>query len=176
MKRIGEARDAIEAATGTLDIVTGGRTGTYDIDPEAGVFTDLQVGSFIFMDVQYNAVMRRDGTPGPFGTSLFVQSTVICANIAEAVTTDAGFKAFATDGPPPEIADGAPEGSTYDFMGDEHGRIVLPKGANGPPIGSVISCVTPHCDPNVNLHDVYHCVRGDRLVDIWPIDTRGQTW
>ena len=120
--------------------------------------------------------MRRDGTPGPFGTSLFVQSTVICANIAEAVTTDAGFKAFATDGPPPEIADGAPEGSTYDFMGDEHGRIVLPKGANGPPIGSVISCVTPHCDPNVNLHDVYHCVRGDRLVDIWSIDTRGQTW
>ena len=176
MKRIGEARDAIEAATGTLDIVTGGGTGTYDIDPEAGVFTDLQVGSFIFMDVQYNAVMRRDGTPGPFGTSLFVQSTVICANIAEAVTTDAGFKAFATDGPPPEIADGAPEGSTYDFMGDEHGRIVLPKGANGPPIGSVISCVTPHCDPNVNLHDVYHCVRGDRLVDIWTIDTRGQTW
>ena len=176
MRRIGDARDAIEAVAGPLDIVTGGGTGTYDIDPEAGVFTDLQVGSFIFMDVQYNAVMRRDGTPGPFETSLFVQSTVICANIAEAVTTDAGFKAFATDGPMPEITDGAPEGSTYDFMGDEHGRIVLPAGANGPPIGSVVSCVTPHCDPNVNLHDLYHCVRGDRLVDIWRIDARGQTW
>ena len=176
MQRIGDARDAIEAVAGPLDIVTGGGTGTYDIDPEAGVFTDLQVGSFIFMDVQYNAVMRRDGTPGPFETSLFVQSTVICANIAEAVTTDAGFKAFATDGPMPEITDGAPEGSTYDFMGDEHGRIVLPAGANGPPIGSVVSCVTPHCDPNVNLHDLYHCVRGDRLVDIWRIDARGQTW
>ena len=176
MRRIGDARDAIEAVAGPLDIVTGGGTGTYDIDPEAGVFTDLQVGSFIFMDVQYNAVMRRDGTPGPFVTSLFVQSTVICANIAEAVTTDAGFKAFATDGPMPEITDGAPEGSTYDFMGDEHGRIVLPAGANGPPIGSVVSCVTPHCDPNVNLHDLYHCVRSDRLVDIWRIDARGQTW
>ena len=176
MKRIGDARDAIEAVAGPLDIVTGGGTGTYDIDPEAGVFTDLQVGSFVFMDVQYNAVMRRDGTPGPFETSLFVQSTVICANIAEAVTTDAGFKAFATDGPMPEIADGAPEGSAYDFMGDEHGRIVLPAGANGPPIGSVVTCVTPHCDPNVNLHDLYHCVRGDRLVDIWRIDSRGQTW
>ena len=82
------------------------------------------------------------------------------------MTTDAGFKAFATDGPMPEIVDGAPEGSTYDFMGDEHGRIVLPAGANGPPIGSVVTCVTPHCDPNVNLHDLYHCVRGDRLVDI----------
>jgi D-serine deaminase-like pyridoxal phosphate-dependent protein len=32
----------------------------------------------------------------------------------------------------------------------------------------------PHCDPSVNLHDVYHCVRGDTLVDIWPIDARGR--
>jgi D-serine deaminase-like pyridoxal phosphate-dependent protein len=33
--------------------------------------------------------------------------------------------------------------------------------------------VVPHCDPNVNLYDWYHCVRGDRLVDLWPVDARG---
>ena len=176
MDRIGKARDALEAQGGPLEIVTGGGTGTYDIDPEAGVFTDLQVGSYIFMDVQYNAVMRRDGTPGPFKTSLFVQSTVICANVSGSVTTDAGFKAYAMDGPKPEIWSGAPEGSNYDFLGDEHGWIVLPEGANGPEIGDVIECVTPHCDPTVNLHDFYHCVRGDVLEDIWRIDARGQTW
>jgi D-serine deaminase-like pyridoxal phosphate-dependent protein len=65
------------------------------------VFTDLQVGSYVFMDVQYNAVTRRDGTSGPFRTSLFVQSTVISANVAGRATTDAGYKAFAMDGPPP---------------------------------------------------------------------------
>ena len=176
MSRIGEARDAVAAVAGELDIVTGGGTGTYDIDPEAGVFTDLQVGSFIFMDVQYNQVLRSDGTPGPFGTSLFVQSTVICANIAGSVTTDGGFKAFAMDGPMPEITHGAPDGATYGFMGDEHGQIVLPRGANGPAVGTVVTCATPHCDPNVNLYDFYHCVRGDRLEDIWRIDARGRTW
>ncbi len=176
MARIGAARDAMAGVAGPLDIVTGGGTGTYDIDPQAGVFTDLQVGSFIFMDVQYNQILGRDGAPGPFRTSLFVQSTVICANIAGAVTTDGGIKAFAMDGPMPEITDGAPDGATYDFMGDEHGRIVLPEGANGPEVGAVVTCTTPHCDPNVNLYDLYHCVRGDRLEAIWRIEARGQTW
>jgi D-serine deaminase-like pyridoxal phosphate-dependent protein len=176
MDRIGEARDAIKEATGSVGIVTGGGTGSYDIDPDAGLFTDLQVGSYIFMDVQYNDVMRRDGTAGPFRTSLFVQSTVLSANVAGQATTDAGFKAFAMDGPAPVIHSGAPAGSAYGFMGDEHGLVVLPKGANGPQVGDIVECVTPHCDPTVNLHDFYHCVRGDTLEDIWRIDGRGQTW
>lgn len=176
MERVRQARDAIAQTTGPLGIITGGGTGSYDIDTEAGVFTDLQVGSYVFMDVQYNAVTRRDGTSGPFRTSLFVQSTVISANVAGRATTDAGYKAFAMDGPPPILHAGAPDGSTYDFMGDEHGAVVLPEGANGPQVGDVLECVTPHCDPTVNLYDFYHCVRGGRLVDIWRINGRGQTW
>ncbi len=173
---VDETRRAIAPVAGSPGIVTGGGTGTFDHDSGCGVYTDVQVGSAIFMDVEYNAVMRRDGTPGPFRTSLFVQSTVISANVAGAATIDAGIKAFATDGPVPDIAGGAPEGSFYEFMGDEHGRIVVRPGANGPAVGDVVTCVTPHCDPTVNLHDVYHCVRGDRLVDIWPIDGRGRGW
>ena len=176
MAHIGRAGDAIADSTGPVGIVTEGGTGTYDIDPEAGVFTDLQVGSYIFMDVQYNDVIRRDGTSGPFRTSLFVQGTVISANLAGQATTDAGFKAFATDGPAPDIQAGAPDGSTYVFMGDEHGLVVLPKGANGPQVGDIVECITPHRDPTVNLHDFYHCVRGNELVDIWRIDGRGRTW
>lgn len=173
---IDEARRAIATVAGSPGIVTGGGTGTYDHDSGCGVFTDIQVGSAIFMDVEYNALVRQDGTSGPFRTALFVQSTVISANVAGAATIDAGIKAFATDGPVPDVAGGAPEGSLYEFMGDEHGRIVVPPGANGPAVGDVVTCVTPHCDPTVNLHDVYHCIRGDRLVDIWPIEGRGRTW
>ena len=90
------------------------------------------------------------------------------------VTIDAGFKAFATDGPVPEVAKGAPEGSRYEFFGDEHGKLVLPDGADKPALGSSIECATPHCDPTVNLYDVYHVVRGDTLIDIWPIEGRGK--
>nr|MBC8242310.1 DSD1 family PLP-dependent enzyme [Alphaproteobacteria bacterium] len=38
-----------------------------------------------------------------------------------------------------------------------------------------IECVTPHCDPNVNLYNCYHVVRGDTLVDIWPVAARGNS-
>src|SRR3546814_6851224 len=91
--------------------------------------------------------------------------------------TYAGLKAFATDAPaPPRIARGAPEGSTYGFAGDEHGRVFYPDGGAGArlAIGDAVECVTPHCDPPVNLYDHYHVVRGDTLVDIWPVDARGK--
>jgi D-serine deaminase-like pyridoxal phosphate-dependent protein len=31
----------------------------------------------------------------------------------------------------------------------------------------------PHSDPTINLYDRIHCVRGDVLTDVWPIDARG---
>ena len=74
----------------------------------------------------------------------------------------------------PEVARGAPPGSQYRFFGDEHGKLILPEGAPRPPLGAMIECVTPHCDPTVNLHDFYHLVRGNTLVDIWPVDARGK--
>jgi D-serine deaminase-like pyridoxal phosphate-dependent protein len=40
-------------------------------------------------------------------------------------------------------------------------------------LGAKVELVTPHCDPTVNLHDFYHCMRGNTLVDIWPVDARG---
>ena len=57
--------------------------------------------------------------------------------------------------------------------GDEHGRVVFANGEDRLPVGAAVELVTPHCDPTVNLHDWYHVVRGDTLVDIWPIDARG---
>ena len=41
--------------------------------------------------------------------------------------------------------------------------------------GDVITCVVPHCDPTVNLYDVYHAVRGDTLEALWPIEGRGRS-
>lgn len=154
-------------------IVTGAGTGTYETDAALGLYTELQAGSYIFMDVQYaDPGLWPHGEP-PFEPALFVQSTVVSANHPGYVTTDAGLKAFATDGPAPLIARGAPDGAAYSFSGDEFGRVSLPRGG-ALPLGAVVDCMVPHCDPTVNLHDHYHCVRGDTLVDIWPIGARGK--
>ncbi|HUZ75510.1 MAG TPA: DSD1 family PLP-dependent enzyme [Stellaceae bacterium] len=157
-----------------VPIVTGGGTGTFDLDPEARVYTELQVGSYVFMDVDYQRALADGRNAPPFETALFVATAVVSVNAPDHVTTDAGLKCFATDGPAPVPASGAPPGSRYAFFGDEHGKLTPPQGTARPALGARLECVTPHCDPTVNLYDVYHVVRGDTLVDIWPVDARGR--
>ena len=83
------------------------------------------------------------------------------------------FKAMATDAGPALVASGAPLDAIYQFMGDEHGGLRLADGARRPALGELVTLVSPHCDPTVNLHDWLHVVQGRRLVDIWPIEARG---
>jgi len=174
LKRVAAIVQQLESQAIKVPVVTGAGTGTFDLDPEARVFTELQVGSYVFMDVDYNRALIEGRNALPFETSLFVQTAVVSTNAPDWVTCDAGLKCFATEGPKPEIARGAPAGSTYTWFGDEHGKLILPPGAPRPEIGHKIECVTPHDDPTVNLHDFYHVVRGDTLVDIWPVDARGK--
>ncbi len=154
-------------------IASGGGTGTHHIDQELGLFTELQAGSFIFMDVEYNAVDLANGPGNPFETALFIQCSVVSNNADSFVTIDGGYKCFATDGPKPEIFSENLPDSTYDRFGDEHGKINLGSGNYKLALGETITLITPHCDPTVNLHNYYHAVRGDTLVEILPIDARG---
>jgi len=166
---------SLESEGIALGIVSGGGTGTFDIDAEARILTELQVGSYVFMDRQYNEVWEKSVGRAPFATSLFVQTTVISANRDGLATTDAGFKAFATDAGPPVIVGGAPASASYFFFGDEQGGVLYSSEREKLQPGDVVVCAVPHCDPTVNLYDCYHAVRGDRLEAIWPIEGRGRS-
>jgi 3-hydroxy-D-aspartate aldolase len=156
-------------------VVSGGGTGTATIDAGAGVFTELQPGSFPFMDAAYEQVDIAGDGGTPFAVSLFVHTTVVSANQPDRVTIDAGMKALPTDGGPVRFVRGAPEGARYAIAGDEFGFVLL-DGASGaaPAVGDQLVCVTPHCDTTVNLHAWLHVVEDDRLVAIWPIEARGR--
>lgn len=151
-------------------IVTGGGTGTHWFDAGLGLFTELQCGSFVFLDSLYGPLAL---TPkgNPFSPSLFVAASVVSANQRGRVIVNAGYKALATDSGRPIPMRGIQQGATYRFMGDEHGAIDF----DGPslPIGSSIELLTPHCDPTVNLHSRYLVVESDAVVDEWPILARG---
>ena len=154
-------------------IVSGGGTGTHDLDRTRGLFTEIQAGSYVVMDAIYNACDLRGAGAITFETSLFVRTSVISASHPGFVTTDAGLKAFATGSGDPVIASGAPAAATYSFMGDEHGRISFATADDHLALGTGVECIVPHCDPTIGLYDVYHVVQGDTLVDIWPVDGRG---
>ncbi|MEM1432977.1 MAG: DSD1 family PLP-dependent enzyme [Pseudomonadota bacterium] len=173
MAVLAEFRRTMAAAGLPCEILSGGGTGTFDIDPRARVLNELQAGSYLFMDRQYNVLEPRSGTQLPFFTALFVQTRIVSCNRAGLATTDAGLKAFATDDEAPPIHEGGPQGSQYFFFGDEQGGL---RWQHDAPVrlGEPVRAVTPHCDPTVNLYDDLHVIRGDELVDIWPIDARGR--
>ncbi len=156
------------------EIVTGGGTGTHDIDGREGPFTELQAGSYVFMDAEYRDITFENDRDWPFDNALFVQTAVTSTNGTGTVTTDAGTKAFAQNGPRPRISTPDFASAFYEYAGDEHGRLKGGPGMQLPRLGAVIECIVPHCDPTVALYDVFHCVREDRLVDIWRIDARGR--
>ena len=167
--------DALTRADLPPALVTGGGTGSHAIDAELGVLTELQVGSYVFMDRQYADCDLAGPGGANFETALTIDARVISANHPFLSTVDAGFKAFATEAGPPPILSGAPAGSTYRFMGDEHGAVLPPRGETPPALGHVVTFAAPHCDPTVNLYDAYHAVSGDTLVGIWPIEARGRS-
>jgi len=165
---------ALTEAGGAPEIVTGGGTGTHAIDAELGVFTELQVGSYVFMDSQYGACELRADAPTPFETALMIDARVVSANAPGMVTLDAGLKAFSTDADPPVPIAGAPQGAKYRFMGDEHGALIVGD-AQPPGLAEIVTLAAPHCDPTVNLYDTYHVVQGDTLRALWPVAGRGRS-
>jgi 3-hydroxy-D-aspartate aldolase len=151
-------------------IVTGGGTGSHRIDATMGLFTEIQPGSYLFMDSCYSAISISEND-NPFVPSLFVAATIVSANKPGRVIVNAGWKAFATDSGKPVALRGAPPGASFRFMGDEHGALDF-EGGGGPSLGSTIEFLTSHCDPTVNLYSAFHVVRGDEVIDVWPISAR----
>lgn len=159
--------DTLKAAGHAIPIVTGAGTGTFAIDAQLGVLTELQCGSYIFLDREYEDCELSGGAAPEFERALFLDSTVISANHTTHVTLDAGLKAMATDaGPPRPIWPGA----SYRFTGDEHGALIADTLPN---LGERVTLQPPHCDPTVNLHDAYRIVEGDQVVDSWIVHARG---
>lgn len=170
-----ELRDSLESQGFRVPCISGGGTGSFDIDPATGVFTELQAGSYPFMDVQYQAIEYAHEKPAPFNTALFVASRVISSNTNGMATTDAGFKAFATDDCNPELRDYSPSQVEYRFMGDEHGALLCKNADVSFAAGELIFAITPHCDPTINLYDYIHVIEGNIIVDIWDIEARGRS-
>ena len=166
--------DALCTAQLEPGIVSGGGTGSHDIDHEVGVLTDVQVGTYVFMDVYYGDTILRRQEPHPFGNALTVRGTVVSNAQPGFVITDAGAKEV--DGIHqngfPGIAAGAPPGSRYSIVGDDMGRIDFADSNGRLEIGDTVAIIPPHCYQTVIMYDYYHCIRGDTLVDIWQVDAR----
>ena len=184
---------ALRAAGVPPGQVTGGGTGTYALDLEGGVFTEIQAGSYALMDVDYTLAGAPHGE-WPFAPALFLAASVVSARHAALVTCDAGLKALYTDGPAARVVAGAAPGSRWRSLGDEHGAIIHPAfldrfradglaaidaidAENAAPAdaaveGGLVWLQPGHVDPTVALHDAFWVADEDGRLERWAIDAR----
>lgn len=186
LRSLAERQRAVDSVTSacrlTLDglksvgiecpVVSGGGTGTFELEAASGVYTEVQAGSYLFMDVDYGLNLDGDGAPvSTFRNALFVLSTVMSTPRGRVAVLDAGHKAIAVDSGLPNVW--GRSGVRYVGASDEHGQLEIAPESNSPVLGEKLRLVPGHCDPTVDRHSWYVGVRGGRVECLWPVSARG---
>ncbi|MGH7812702.1 MAG: DSD1 family PLP-dependent enzyme [Candidatus Binataceae bacterium] len=151
--------EALRLAGLAPEIVSAGGTGTYDLAGSWPDVTEVQAGSYVFMDGAYRFVRPDLGQP-----ALTLLTTVISRRSGHAII-DAGMKALTNEFGPPRGKD-LPVKVTG--LSEEHGHLDCGTADIAP--GMKIELVPSHNDTTINLHSEYHVVRGDEVVAVWPIE------
>lgn len=159
MERLSRHVAALRDAGIPPEIVSAGGTGTFDITGAWPGVTEVQAGSYVFMDGRYRAV-RPD-----LGQSALTLLTTVIARHGPFAIIDAGLKSLTNEFGPP-LGKDLPVKVAY--LSEEHGHLALGEADLSP--GDRIEVVPSHNDTTINLHSEYYVVRGDEVVDVWPIE------
>ncbi|HUL93134.1 MAG TPA: DSD1 family PLP-dependent enzyme, partial [Burkholderiales bacterium] len=163
-------KSLIEKAGIACETITGAGTGTFLLESASRVFNEIQPGSYVFMDADYNRNAWEEGWPR-FEQSLFVLTAVMSAPAPGRAVVDAGLKASSVDSGMPQVHQRP--GVEYVKASDEHGVLRIAAGAKAPRLGEKLLLVPGHCDPTVNLYDWLVCSRKGRVEALWPVTARG---
>ncbi|MEL6575196.1 MAG: DSD1 family PLP-dependent enzyme [Pseudomonadota bacterium] len=167
-----ETADALAAAGLPCPVIGGAGTGTYPIEATTRLWTEIQPGSYVFMDADYAA----NETEAPYEHALFVLAGVMSRREGHGVV-DAGLKALSGESGLPLLW--GVEGGRLTGLSDEHATLALPAAdpAADPALGETVRLIPSHCDPTVNLHDWIVAFRdgpdGPSVEHVWPVDARG---
>ncbi|EGU88721.1 hypothetical protein FOXB_00760 [Fusarium oxysporum f. sp. conglutinans Fo5176] len=166
MKILTDTAQALKNEGFNIDVVTTGGTGTADFCATVPGVTELQPGSFIFMDTDY-----RNAIGTYYSHSLSFLATVVSKQGERQVTIDTGLKSLTTDSGLAECKD---QRYSYFQLGDEHGALTWEEGTPALDVGDRVEMIPSHIDPTVNLHDFYYAYRNGVIEEIWPVDSRGK--
>lgn len=166
---------ALTAAGLAPRLVSGGGSGSYDLEAGSGVYNELQCGSYAFMDVDYGQVRDAEGAEfagHEWHNALFLLTSVMSHAKPGMAICDAGLKSQSVDSGLPTVF--GRDDVRYVKCTDEHGVLDDPDGVLG--IDEKLRLVPGHCDPTCNIHDWYVCLRDGRVEDVWPVSARGKAY
>ncbi|MGI6037008.1 MAG: DSD1 family PLP-dependent enzyme [Limnochordia bacterium] len=163
--RLVAIKEAIERAGIPVEIVSAGGTGTYDLAGSFPGITEIQAGSYLFMDATYEKLGL------PFRPALFVLTSVISRPRPDVAVVDAGKKAITEEFGLPQPYQLT--GVVLEKLSEEHGLLRLGEDAPKLEVNDLIRLLPTHCCTTINLHDRYYGIRGGQVETIWPIAARG---
>ena len=173
VKQVSDTIDMLKAEGLECDIIGGAGTGTYYFEGESGIYNEMQCGSYIFMDADYQRVKDQSGgLISEFDNSLFILTSVMSKAKPDKAICDAGLKAQSVDSGLPVIY--GRDDIEYIKCADEHGVITDPN--NTLKLNDRLKLVPGHCDPTCNVYDWFVGVRGDKVECLWPITARGMAF
>lgn len=160
---------ALDKAGIACEVITGGGTGTAAFDAASGVFTEIQPGSYAFMDGDYGSLEWGDALV--LRHSLFVLGTVMSTPTALRAVVDIGLKSTTGESGLPRPFD-LPNVRCV-ILQDEHLVLEAESSHDRPSLGSVLRVVPGHCDPTFNLHDQLVVTDQGQVTALWPVSARG---
>ncbi|MFQ5873497.1 MAG: DSD1 family PLP-dependent enzyme [Dehalococcoidia bacterium] len=166
IQKLIDSVELLERSGVPVGIVSSGGTGTYNITGTLPKITEVQAGSYLFMDTQYRGVLTD------FDCAASVLATVISRPSKGLAVVDAGRKAVSNDHGMPQVKD--LPGATLVGLSEEHGNIAVEGEAANLKVGDKIEIIPSHTDTTVNLHDYYFTMRDDSLEAVWEIAGRGK--
>jgi D-serine deaminase-like pyridoxal phosphate-dependent protein len=149
-----------------VNIVSGGSTGTYNMDHQHGL-TELEAGSYVFMDTAYFGIGGKDDEKvyNDFKGALTVLTTVDSKRHPDIVTTDYGNKAITR---PTDQVKGMPW-LQVGTQGAEYGSLRWSGADRDVKLGDRVEIYCTNLDMSTNAFDRYYVAKGDQIVDVWPI-------
>jgi D-serine deaminase-like pyridoxal phosphate-dependent protein len=149
-----------------VNFVSGGSTGTYNIDHENGL-TELEAGSYVFMDTAYFAIGSKTGDQvySDFNGALTVITTIDSKRHANLATIDYGNKAMLRT---TDKVKGMPW-IQVSPQGAEYGALTWKDGDRDLKVGERVELYCSNLDTSTNVYDRYYVARGNQIVDVWPI-------
>ena len=173
MQHLIGAKDYIEKHGVEVSIMSGGGTGTFNITGSIPEMTEVQAGSYIFMDSTYRNV---EGVGEQFDCSLSVLATVVSRPSPDRVIVDTGLKVLAKEfGIPQPIGIAGVE---MTGLSEEHGTLKTVGQVSDTHVslapGDKLEILPTHCCTTVNLHDRYYGIRNGIVESVWDIAARGK--
>jgi len=163
---LADTKRLIEKSGITIEEISAGTTGTYDVTGKSSEVTEVQAGTYLLMDSFYHQHVPE------FDCALSVLSTVVSVPSGNRIVTDAGLMSVSNTYGDPVVK--GEVGLRFRELHAENTILEVEKGSKFE-VGDKVELIPSYLDGTVNLFERLHAIRREKVEAVWSISGRGRS-